>query len=79
MYVGGGVCVCVCSQNERKEAMPLVTKFMHQKKLDMWTPVTRVIDGGRLPSAFKSAFSGEGAKGECTEFTKEAKGCCLLM
>lgn len=67
------------SKKERREAMHLVTKFMKQKKLDMWTPVTRVIDGGRLPSAFKAAFSGEGAHGEETEFTKEAKGCCLVM
>jgi len=67
------------SKQERREAMPLVTKFMKKQHLDMWTPVTRVIDNGRMPSAFKAAFSGEGGGGEQTEFTKEAKGCCIVM
>jgi len=69
------------SKKERRKAMPMVNKFMHQKGLDIFTPVTRVVEGAREPAAFRNAFSGgggaEGAEG--TEFQEETKKCCLVM
>ena len=68
------------SKQERQQAMPMLESFMKQTNIDHFTPVSKVIEGARtLPGKFTEAFSGIGATGEETEFTKTANSCCVMM